>query len=131
MSVLRDAFMRRGVRGPVAGAPVAGPPLGSEASAEIVRALYEGLLGRPATEAEVAAWLASLETGLNLVDLVRGFETSPERAYIESHRHRLRPSPALTGPPLLIVDVGAAPLPAEGDVFSAAPRSRVLSGDRL
>ena len=91
--------------------------MASRACTEIVRALYTGLLGRQATDGEVSSWLASLQSGLSLVELVRGFESSPERAYIEAHRHRLRPYPPLDGPSLLIVDVGAAPLPTEDDIF--------------
>jgi protein O-GlcNAc transferase len=52
-----------------------------------------------------------------LEEVVRGFDLSVERADIEAHSRRERPSPPLAEPGLLIVDVGAAPLSNEDDIF--------------
>jgi FkbM family methyltransferase len=85
--------------------------------ADVVGALYAGLLGRQGAEAEVAAWVASLEAGTSLDEVVREFDVSLEREDIEAHHPRVRPSAGLAEPPLVIVDVGAAPLLNEDDIF--------------
>jgi hypothetical protein len=90
-----------------------------------VQSLYQNLLGRPATDAEVQTWLASLNSGTSRADVATQFTTSAayQQNYVsEQYNFYLRRSPTTA-------ETDAAVAQIQGNSTDAQVVAQILSSD--